>query len=118
MYLEVKGSSFPLGGRPFGVLEFKTSLHPWDRDCSPYTRPEKWESPANLASLDLRVKLEVGCTYYVGSVSLDGPDDRVRDCSTEDCTDGPEECQPVQHLSERLASLVTQIESLSELGPS
>jgi len=60
------------------------------------------------------VKKEI--TYNVSSISLDGEDDCCANHGCDDGTNGPEECQAVEHRAEALASLVTEVQSLAELG--
>lgn len=56
------------------------------------------------------------CTYNVGSVSLDGENNSRANCGANDGANGPKECQAVQHDTERLASLVAEVQPLAEFG--
>jgi hypothetical protein len=55
-------------------------------------------------------------TYHVGSISLDRENNHSRSRSDSNSSKAPEQRQAVKHLAELLASLISQIESLSELG--
>jgi hypothetical protein len=55
-------------------------------------------------------------TYNVSSVALDGEDDSRAYDRSNNGTNGPEKCQAVQHLPERLAGLVPEVKSLAELS--
>jgi hypothetical protein len=55
-------------------------------------------------------------TYHVSSISLNREDNHSRSRSNSDSSKAPEQRQAVKHFTELLASLISQIESLSELG--
>ena len=55
-------------------------------------------------------------TYNVGSVALNSENDGSGNYSADNGANGPEECQAVQHHAEALAGLVTEVQSLAELG--
>lgn len=57
-------------------------------------------------------------TYNISSVTWDSEDDGSGGSGADNSTDSPEERQAVQHLTEGLAGLVAEVESLSELGAS
>jgi hypothetical protein len=54
-------------------------------------------------------------TYDVSCVSLNGEDDGRAHDGANNRANGPEQRQAMQHLAERLASLVAQIQALAEL---
>jgi hypothetical protein len=55
-------------------------------------------------------------THNVSSIALNSENNNSRDNGACNGSNGPEQRHAVQHLAERLARLVTQIQALAELG--
>jgi hypothetical protein len=54
--------------------------------------------------------------YHVGSVSRDSENDGGANCRANNGANGPEKRQAVQHLTEGLAGLIPEVQSLAELS--
>jgi hypothetical protein len=97
----------------------ETPLNPQCRGECPDACPCKWKCPSNLeGTLCQQLYLGRGrseYTYYVGNVPRTGENDGRTRTRCQKSADGPEKRQSMQHLSEIVASHISEIQALSEL---
>jgi hypothetical protein len=58
----------------------------------------------------------LGNTYNIGSIPLDGENKGCSGSGAKNCANGPKKCQAVKHLTEILAGLIPEVQTLAELG--
>jgi hypothetical protein len=110
---------FEIGGCPLFVFLGQVSLDPGNGDGGPDTGPEEGHDPADLPSISTRVKMwDRTDTYNISCVALDSEDNNSSGNGACNGANGPEKSLAVQHLTESLAGLVSQVQPLAELRAS